>query len=177
MFWQVFVCPQRGSASGWASIQWGMHLRGVCIQRGMFCIQGALYPGGSASGGWVDPLPHTTPPPRRILRDTVNKRAVRNLLECILVNWRNAHFSRKFPVWFSTTININTDNILSKKKTQSSFYRVLQKNFFNCAKGILKKTWEMTFVVDFLVCTCSSQLWRNRRICWSGVLHYRMGCE
>ena len=43
----------------------------VCPHGGRgFCIQ----------GGWAD-----TPPPNRILRDTVNERAVRMLLECILV--------------------------------------------------------------------------------------------
>ena len=40
---------------------------GVCIQGGGVCIQ----------GGWEDPY--------GILRDTVNKRVVRILLDCILV--------------------------------------------------------------------------------------------
>ena len=41
---------------------------------------GCLHPGGGSAsrGGWADPPP-------RILRDTVNERAVRILLECILV--------------------------------------------------------------------------------------------
>ena len=40
------------------------------------CIQGSLHPGG----GWADP-----PELHEILRDTVNKRAVRIVLECFLV--------------------------------------------------------------------------------------------
>ena len=44
--------------------------------RGWMCIQG-----GSASGG----VGQTCPPANRILQDTVNKWAVRILLECILV--------------------------------------------------------------------------------------------
>ena len=62
------------SASG------GLHA-GVCI-RGV-CIQGDLHPGGSASRrgsasrGWADPSPQA-------LQDTVNKRAVHIILECIL---------------------------------------------------------------------------------------------
>ena len=64
----------------------------VCIQRGLprgDCIQGVgglhpeegLYPGGrgSASGGVG------RPPPNRIPWDMANERAVRILLECILV--------------------------------------------------------------------------------------------
>ena len=55
------------------------------------CIQGGLPPAGSATvgidrppvlagGGWADP-----PEDTEILQDTVNKRVVRILLECILV--------------------------------------------------------------------------------------------
>ena len=55
---------ERGSVSGGFCI----HRTGVCIQ-GEACIQ----------VGQNLPLPH------RILRDTVNERAVRILLECILV--------------------------------------------------------------------------------------------
>ena len=42
-------------------------------------IQGDLHPEGSPSRGVGQTLPH------RILRDTVNERAVHSLLECILV--------------------------------------------------------------------------------------------
>ena len=53
-----------------------------------FCSQEGLHPatrGGGLhlEGGWLDP------PPNRILRDTVNERVVRILLECIFVDGRN----------------------------------------------------------------------------------------
>ena len=60
----------------------GMHGRGhvwqgACMAGGVCMARGACVAGGHA---W-----HTRPPPREILRDTVNERAVRILLECILV--------------------------------------------------------------------------------------------
>ena len=71
---------QGKSASRKGSASWGSASREVCIQEGV-CIQGGLHRGGSASRGWADPLPEIY----GILRDTVNKRATRILLECILV--------------------------------------------------------------------------------------------
>ena len=61
----------------------GLHPGGL-HPGGWVCIQGDLHQGESASGGaasrggWVDQAPY------RILLDTVNERAVRILLECIL---------------------------------------------------------------------------------------------
>ena len=63
----------------------GMHGRGVCMSgghawqgacmaRGGACVAGGCMAGGMHSRG-----------ARQILRDTVNERAVRILLECILV--------------------------------------------------------------------------------------------
>ena len=53
--------------------QGGMHSRGVCMARGMYS-RGHVWQGGMH-----------LPPPTQILRNTVNERAVRILLECILV--------------------------------------------------------------------------------------------
>ena len=51
----------------------------VCIQEGGLHPGAGLHPGRSASRrGWVDPT-------YLILRDTVNERAVRIVVECILV--------------------------------------------------------------------------------------------
>ena len=61
MFLQVSVCPQGGGE--WACVVAG----GVCMVAGGACVV--------AGGEGV----------RRIRRDTVNERAVRILLECILV--------------------------------------------------------------------------------------------
>ena len=68
-------CPQ-GRGIGFPACITGHMTRGVYIQ-------GGLHVGGSASKGG----------PRRIVQDTVNKRAVRILLKCILV-FKN--FSLKF---------------------------------------------------------------------------------
>ena len=66
----------------------GMHCggrmcgRGACVA-GVCVWQGACVAGGACMAGvhaW-----HACPPPWQILRDTVNERAVRILLECILV--------------------------------------------------------------------------------------------
>ena len=54
------------------------------VHRGGICVGWGLHPEGSASmgvcirRGWADP-------PHWVLRDTINERAVRILLECILV--------------------------------------------------------------------------------------------
>ena len=61
----------------------GLHLGGVCIQGGLYigvCIGGGvcIHRGVCIQGGWADP-------PIQILWDMVNERAVRTLLECILV--------------------------------------------------------------------------------------------
>ena len=90
LFSQVF-CPQNEE--------------GVCIQGGCgVCIQGGVW--GLHPGGWVDPrvcLRGAEPPPRDTW-DTVNKWAVRILLERILVlftilfnmRYSVAYVSRKF---------------------------------------------------------------------------------
>ena len=78
MFSQAFVCPQ-----GWVISQHvlqvtcpgGSASRG--LHRGGVCIKGR---------GWAETPPHADPPQiHGIKRDTVNKWAVRILLECILV--------------------------------------------------------------------------------------------
>ena len=89
-------CPQGG-----VSIQEGSASRtGVCIQKGGSVSRGSLNPRevvlnpggvGSESGGiciWRSLHPEGVwgRPPHRILRDTVNERAVRILLECILIS-------------------------------------------------------------------------------------------
>ena len=96
--------PGRGSASRKGiCIQGGLHpgggvgvsIQGVCIQEEGWgsaskgSASGGLHPGGrgSASEGWADPRP-------RALRDMVNKRAVRILLECILVM---GFFGKHYP--------------------------------------------------------------------------------
>ena len=75
MFLHLSICSQEGPAS-----------RGVCIWG---CLHpGGLHPGGLHPGGvciQADPL-------HWILRDKVNERAVRILLECILV-WYTSTFS------------------------------------------------------------------------------------
>ena len=64
---RLLFCPQ------WECLHLGgLHPGGICIQRGSasrVCIRGV----------------GQTPPSPRILRDTVNERAVRILMECILV--------------------------------------------------------------------------------------------
>ena len=56
-------------------IQWGEGVEGLHLGGRGVCIQ----------GDWEDPSPH------RILWDTVNKQAVRILLECILVANLSSH--------------------------------------------------------------------------------------
>ena len=70
----------RGSASkgDGVCIREGLQLGGeVCIHGVWVCIHGE---GSASGGGWADT-------PYRILRDTVNERAVRILLECIIVSY------------------------------------------------------------------------------------------
>ena len=77
MFLQVSVCPRVGGGGAWQGGVCGgggMHSRGVCVARGA----------GVAGGWWGVCMAGGCPPPQ-ILRDTVNERAVRILLECILV--------------------------------------------------------------------------------------------
>ena len=102
MFSQAFVCPhwmgvlasQHASQVTWpgdGGLHPGESASGGSASRKAY-IQGGLHPGGWADppsgvflqGGWAD-----TPKIHGILRDTVNKRAVRILLECILVKISN----------------------------------------------------------------------------------------
>ena len=79
MFLQVSVCPQggvRGGGGGGGGMCGGRHMwQGACVA-GSVCGRGASV----AEGGMC-----ATQSPCQILRDTVNERAVRILLECILV--------------------------------------------------------------------------------------------
>ena len=65
MFLQVSVCPQVG----------------VCVAEGGMCGREGVCSGGACVVGGR----HTQHPPWGIRRDMVNERAVRILLECILV--------------------------------------------------------------------------------------------
>ena len=59
----------------------GFVFTGVCLSK-----EGGLHPGRSLyQGGGLHPGGGQTPPPHRILRDTVSEQAVRILLECTLV--------------------------------------------------------------------------------------------
>ena len=62
-----------------ACVAGGMHGRGACVVEGM-CGRGHVWEKACVAGGHA----WHTGPPRQILRDTVNERAVRILLECIL---------------------------------------------------------------------------------------------
>ena len=75
-----------GMCGGGYMWQWGMvgrHVwQGVCMA-GDMCGREGMHGGRGMHGrgcAW-----HALPPPPQILRDTVNERAVRILLECILV--------------------------------------------------------------------------------------------
>ena len=75
MFSQVSVCPQGGVSQhvlGRAGVYLGRVSAWGCIPR-------RCYPGEGICG--------TPPDQRQILRDTVNKQAVRIPMECILVKW------------------------------------------------------------------------------------------
>ena len=100
MFLQVSVCPQRGACVAGGHAWWGvcmvggMHGRGeVCVAGGACMAGGCAWQGGHAWQGGMR---------GRGVRDTFNERAVRILLECILVKCINlieiavyfaAHFS------------------------------------------------------------------------------------
>ena len=58
----------------------GLHDRGACVAGGMCGRRGGMHGRGACMAGGKAHMP-----PRQILRDTVNERAVRILLECILV--------------------------------------------------------------------------------------------
>ena len=60
----------------------GMHGRGGMCGKGGVCGRGWHAWQGGHVWQWVAYMQHT---PQQILRDTVNERAVRILLECILV--------------------------------------------------------------------------------------------
>ena len=66
----------------------GYVFTGVCLStEGVCMVEGGMCGGGVHGGGghaWQGGI-HATHTPQQILRDTVNERAVRILLECILV--------------------------------------------------------------------------------------------
>ena len=77
------------------SVHEGGCMAGGMCGRGGMCSRGACMAGGVcvAGGGHVLQgacMAHMSPLPQQILRDTVNERAVRILLECILVI--NVHY-------------------------------------------------------------------------------------
>ena len=76
MFSHLCVILFRGGFGWFPSMHHRSHDQGICI-RGV-CLHGRVYLQG---GCWADPHPQT----HGILRDTVNKRTERILLECILV--------------------------------------------------------------------------------------------
>ena len=94
MFLQVSVCPQGGACEvkGACVVKGGMHgerghawwrgghvwQRGVCVAKGWCVVKGHAWRRGCA--WWRGGV-------RGIRRDTINKRAVRILLECILVKF------------------------------------------------------------------------------------------
>ena len=93
MFSQVSVCPQGRVCIPACTGQ------GVCIPA---CIGQGMYPSMHWAEGCARGDQRQTPPgpeadtlPRRILRNTVNKRAVRIPLECILV-LKNKHTKKLF---------------------------------------------------------------------------------
>ena len=77
MFSQVFVCPQGGISVQGVSVQGGLCPGGLCLG---FSLQGGLYSGESLSKGVSvqGGLCQGDPP-------YSNARAVRILLECILI--------------------------------------------------------------------------------------------
>ena len=84
-------CIQGRSASGGCLYPQGVYIRGVCIQGGLYLGWSASR--GSASGG------STRPPPNREHQDTVNKRAERIILECILVFMSNTPCRKSTHFW------------------------------------------------------------------------------
>ena len=87
MFSQVSVCPQGGV---YPSMYWAGGVSQHALGRGVFpggLSLGVVCLGGVYRGGiWGTPQTRGRHPPQ-ILRDTVNKRAVRIPLEFILVKW------------------------------------------------------------------------------------------
>ena len=94
--------------------QGGLHPGGGSASSGRVCIRGGLPPGESASRG-LGRSPQVclrvgvgrAPPPEihGILRDTVNKRVVCILLECILV--KNYLTAKNDPIVFYTAGGLN----------------------------------------------------------------------
>ena len=93
MFSETSVSHSVQGGDGFPSMHYRSHDWGVCLQGGLHPGKGGLHPRGrgsasrgegSASGRGVG---QTSPPSEihGILRNTVNKRAIRILLECILV--------------------------------------------------------------------------------------------
>ena len=82
------VCPQGGGGRAW---QGSIHGRGRAWQGehawwgGGCACQGDINGDGWGGHAWQGGMRGTHAPPRQILRDTVNERSVRILLECILV--------------------------------------------------------------------------------------------
>ena len=75
-----------GWGGGFPTCITGHMTRGVCIQEvcisGLVCFQGVCIQGVCIQGGWAEPPSEI----HGILWDTVNKRAVRILVECFLVS-------------------------------------------------------------------------------------------
>ena len=74
----IFTVRKRSLGQGnvFTPVYHSVHIGGLHPGGRGFCIPVGLHPGGCAE---------PAPPPDRILRDTVNERAVCILLECILV--------------------------------------------------------------------------------------------
>ena len=87
MFLQVSVCPHGGVRGRGVCMVGGACMVGVCMLGGHawwgVCMAGGMHGGGvHCRGACVACMP---PPPRTDTTATVNDRAVRILLECILV--------------------------------------------------------------------------------------------
>ena len=86
------ACMAGGMRGGGHAWQMGMHGRGACMAGGVHGGGGACMVVGGRGvcvGGHVWGVCMAHMPPRQTLRDTVNERAVRILLECNLFN--NCH--------------------------------------------------------------------------------------
>ena len=81
------MCGGGCAWQGGACVAGGMHGRGVCMA-GEACVGGRAVHGGEEC---MSRDMHAMHAPWQILRDTVNERAVRILLECILVG-KYKHF-------------------------------------------------------------------------------------
>ena len=107
-----------GMHGGGHAWQGDMHGRGVCMAEGM-CGRGACMAGGMCGRGhaWCRGacMPHM-PPQALQLRYTVNERAVRILLECILVAikiWCLLRISRHFVFYYFFVHNLSYVNVPS----------------------------------------------------------------